>query len=162
VYVCTYVRTYVLTCVCVCVCVCVCMYVCMCVCVCMYACVYVKVKQPLYSPRHTSCSRSLRLPKFQDSWHMKVVRLSTLHTDRLYPTGETRGTQFCWRMSRPQGHKWAGRNMSMKNYNGRIGNRIRNLPARSTVPQPNALPRTPTCACACVRCVRACVCAFIY
>ena len=42
--------------------------------------------------------------------------------------------------------------MSMKNSNGRIGNRIPHLPACSTVPQPTALPRTPMCACA-----RACV-----
>jgi hypothetical protein len=54
-------------------------------------------------------------------------------------------------MSRPQGHRWAGRHMSMKNSIGRIGNRIRHLPACSTVPQPTALPRTPMCACACAR-----------
>ena len=90
-YVCMYV------CVCMCVCMYVCTYVRTYVCVCVYVCmyVYVKVKQPLYSPGHTSYSRSLVLPTFLDSRHMKVVRLSILHTDRLYRTGETRGTQFC-------------------------------------------------------------------
>jgi hypothetical protein len=33
--------------------------------------------------------------------------------------------------------------MSMKYPNDTIGNRIRDLPARSTVPQPNALTRVP-------------------
>jgi hypothetical protein len=32
--------------------------------------------------------------------------------------------------------------MSMKNSNGTVGNRIRNLPACSKVPQPTAAPRT--------------------
>ena len=33
--------------------------------------------------------------------------------------------------------------MSMKNYNDTIGNRTRDLPTCSTVPQPTALPRAP-------------------
>jgi hypothetical protein len=36
---------------------------------------------------------------------MKVVRLSALRTARLYPQGNTPGTHFCWRLSRPQGHR---------------------------------------------------------
>ena len=38
----------------------------------------------------------------------------------------------------------AGRLMSMKNSNGTIGNRTRDLPAFSAVPQPTAPPRVPT------------------
>jgi len=30
-------------------------------------------------------SRRLRYPRFQDNQHIKVVRLSALHTGRLYP-----------------------------------------------------------------------------
>jgi hypothetical protein len=30
-------------------------------------------------------SRMLRLPRFLDSWHMKVVKLSALRTGHLYP-----------------------------------------------------------------------------
>ena len=33
--------------------------------------------------------------RFQDSRHMKVVRLSALHTGRLYPQGNTPGTHLC-------------------------------------------------------------------
>jgi hypothetical protein len=33
--------------------------------------------------------------------------------------------------------------MSIKNSNDTIGNRIRNLPTCSALPQPTALPRTP-------------------
>jgi len=35
--------------------------------------------------RGASGSRRLRLPKFLDDGHMKVVRLSDLRTGRLYP-----------------------------------------------------------------------------
>jgi len=37
----------------------------------------------------------------------------------------------------------AGRIMSMKNSNDTIGNRTRNLPTCSVMPQPTALPRAP-------------------
>jgi hypothetical protein len=35
------------------------------------------------------------IPRFQDSWHMKVVMLSALRTTRLYPPGSIRGSHFC-------------------------------------------------------------------
>ena len=72
--------------------------------------------------------------RFQDSRHMKVARLSALRT----------GTHFCQRLSRPQGHSVARRNMSMKNSNDTIGDRIRDLPACSAMLQPTAPPRTLT------------------
>jgi hypothetical protein len=40
------------------------------------------------------------------------------------------------RLSRPQGHSAARRIMAMKNSNDTIGNRIRDLPTYSAVPQP--------------------------
>jgi hypothetical protein len=74
---------------------------------------------------------------------MKVVRLSSVRTGRLYPPGKIPGTQFCQRLSRPQGHSATGRIMSMKNSNDTIGNRTRDVPACSAVPQPTAPPRSP-------------------
>ena len=57
---------------------------------------------------------------------MKVVRLSARRTDRLYYRGDTPGV--------------AGKIKSMKKPNDRIGNRTRDLPACSAVPQPTAPP----------------------
>ena len=78
--------------------------------------------------------QEVEAPRFQDNQHMKVVRLSALHTDRLYPPRNIPGTHFCYRLSRPQGHSAAGRIMSMKNSSDTIGNRTRDLPACSAVP----------------------------
>jgi len=58
---------------------------------------------------------------------MKVVRLSVLRTGRLYPPGNIPGTNFCWRLSQPQGYSEAGKIMPMKNSNDTIGNRTRDL-----------------------------------
>jgi hypothetical protein len=68
-------------------------------------------------------------------------KLSALPTDRLYSPGNIPGTQFCQRLSQPQDHSAAGRIMSMKNSNDTIGNRTRDLPACSAVPQPTVPPR---------------------
>ena len=42
---------------------------------------------PLQAWRSPEGSRGLRLPRFQDNRHMKVVRLSALSTGHLYPQG---------------------------------------------------------------------------
>jgi len=60
------------------------------------------------------------------------------------PPGNISGTHLCYRLSRPQSHSTAGRIMSMKNSNDTIGNRTRDLPACSAVPQPSAPPRALT------------------
>ena len=39
--------------------------------------------------------QEVEAPRFQDSRHMKVVRLSALRTGRLYPPGNIPGTHFC-------------------------------------------------------------------
>jgi hypothetical protein len=39
--------------------------------------------------------QEVEAPRFLDSRHMKVVRLSALRTGRLYPPGNTPGTHFC-------------------------------------------------------------------
>jgi hypothetical protein len=53
------------------------------------------------------------------------------------------GTNFCYKLSRPQGHSAAGRTRSIENFNDLIGNRTCNFPACSIVPQPPTLPRAP-------------------
>ena len=52
-------------------------------------------------------------PRFQDSRHMKVVRLSALRIGCFYPQK---------RLSQPQGHSGAGRIVSVKNSNDTVGN----------------------------------------
>jgi hypothetical protein len=82
-------------------------------------------------------------PRFQDSRHMKVVRLSALRTGRLYPPENIPGTHFCERLSQPQGHSVAGGIMSMKNSSDTTGNRTRDLPICNAVALPTAPPCTP-------------------
>jgi hypothetical protein len=53
-------------------------------------------------------------PRFQDNRHRKVVSLSAPRTGRLYPPENIPGNHFCQRLSKPQGHSAAGRNMSIK------------------------------------------------
>ena len=91
---------------------------------------------------NNSCTVS-EAPRFHDNRHMKVVRLSTLGTCLLYSPGNIPGIHFCQRLSRPHGHKVAGRIMSMNNSNDDIGKRIRDLAACRAVPQPSAPPCAP-------------------
>jgi hypothetical protein len=65
------------------------------------------------------------------------LRRQPLFTPRKFP-----GTYFCYRLSRPQGHSAAERMRSTETSDNLIGNRIRNLPACSTMIQPSTLPRT--------------------
>jgi hypothetical protein len=53
---------------------------------------------------------------------------SSLHRPPL-PSRRYHSTDFCWRLSRSQGHNTAGRIKSMKNPNYPIGNRTRDLPS---------------------------------
>jgi len=41
----------------------------------------VKIKQFLYKPE---CSRSVRFSELQDTWHVKVVRLSVIRNGSIY------------------------------------------------------------------------------
>jgi hypothetical protein len=63
----------------------------------------------------------------------KVV--SPMHRTPL-PPGNIPGTYLWEKLSRPQGHCVPGRIMSMKNSNDIIGNRSRDTPVCSAVPQP--------------------------
>jgi len=69
--------------------------------------------------KHNVCTALDRLrtfqedeaPRFQDSQHFNVVRLSALRTGRLHNARNILGTHF-FRLSRSQGHSAVGRNMS--------------------------------------------------
>jgi hypothetical protein len=95
---------------------------------------------PLQALTGSECSRRLRFPDFKT---MNVARLSALRTGRLYPQKIFLVLIAVKRLSGPQGHSAAGRIMSIKNSNDTIGNRTRDLPACSTVPQPTVTPRAP-------------------
>jgi len=97
----------------------------------------------LKSWRGPYSSRSLQLPEFLDNSYMKLVRLSTPHTGRLYPPADTSVTLFSYRLSRTQGHSAAGRNKTMKNPNDSVRNRNRDHPACSAVPEPTVSQRAP-------------------
>jgi len=76
------------------------------------------------------------LPEFKDIRHMNLIELPTLRTVYLYPQ-----EIFLVVISvRGQVHSAAGRIMSMINYRYATDYRIRDLQARSAVPQATALP----------------------
>ena len=93
----------------------------------------------LNSPRGL---KEFRAPRLHDNLHVKVVRLSTLRTGHLYPQEIFLVLISVKGWVKPLGHTAAGRIMSTKNSNDTVGNRTRDLPACSAVPQPTALPRT--------------------
>jgi hypothetical protein len=72
-----------------------------------------------------------------------AVKLSALCAGRPLPPRKIPGTHICQRLSRPQGHNAAGRIRSIEKSNDPIGNKTRDLPACSIVPQPTTLPRAP-------------------
>ena len=86
------------------------------------------------------CLQKLRLPDFLDYQHMKVVRLSALHTGCFYALADTPCIPFCLRLSRLWGHSATRRIKSTKKYSDTIGKRTCDLTACSAVPQPLHTP----------------------
>ena len=54
-----------------------------------------KTYNPITGLDRPSWFQEVKAPRFHDSWHMKIVRLSPLYTDRLYPPGNIPGTHIC-------------------------------------------------------------------
>ena len=88
---------------------------------------------PLQAWSGPESSRKLSFPDFMTTAQGggKVVNLT--HRPHL-PPGNSPGTHFCLRLSRPQGHSAIGRIMSMKNSNETIWIRTSDLPICSTAP----------------------------
>ena len=78
-------------------------------------------------------SRNLRFPVFMTTAKDAGKLVSLTHRPPL-PPGNTPGTHFCQRLSRPQGDNATGRIMSLKNSNDTIRNRTCDLPVCSAVP----------------------------
>jgi hypothetical protein len=95
---------------------------------------------PVTGHRGPQDCETSRIPYFLDN---RLRVMSTLSAGR--PSFNPRkipGPHFCYRLSRPQGHSAAGRISSIKKSSDYIGNRTRDLPACSIVPQLTTLPRT--------------------
>ena len=54
-----------------------------------------RYKNPITDQDRPWGLQKVKAPIFQDSRHMKVVRLSALRTGRFYPTGNNLGNHFC-------------------------------------------------------------------
>jgi len=87
---------------------------------------------PLQAWSDPEGSKKLRFPDFMTTAEDGGKIVSLTHRPSL-PPGNTPGTHFCSRLSRPQGHSVTGRIMSLKNSNGIIGNRTRDLPVCSVM-----------------------------
>ena len=102
-----------------------------------------KVKQSHYRPGEV-----YRVPEGRGSQisrqlaHESCKVVSRTHRSSL-PPGNIPGTHFCKVLGQPQGQSAAGRIMSMKHSSDTIGNRTRDRPTYSAVPQPNAPARAP-------------------
>ena len=85
----------------------------------------------------------VKLTEFLDNWHMKVTRLSRVHTSYLYPQKTHLALISVKRLSRPKCRNADARITLLKNANDPILKRSRDLPACFRVPQPTAPPRNP-------------------
>ena len=78
-------------------------------------------------------SRKLRFPDFMTTAQGGGKVVSLTHWPHL-PPGNSPGTHFCYRLSRPHGHNAIGRIMSTKNSSDTIWNQTSNLSICSTAP----------------------------
>jgi hypothetical protein len=88
---------------------------------------------PLQAWSGPEASTKLRFPDFMTTVQDGGKVVSLTHRPPL-PPGNTPGTHFSYRLSRPQGHSATGSIMSLKNSNDTIGNQTRNLPVCSVMP----------------------------
>jgi hypothetical protein len=76
---------------------------------------------------------------FYNNRHIKAVRPTNWP---LYPLGDTTGTYYCYRLSRPQGYSAIGSVKSMKKLNESIGNRTATFRPQPIAPS-RTFPPTP-------------------
>jgi hypothetical protein len=102
-----------------------------------------KVKLSHYRPGQALGVPEVEAPEFLDNLHMKVVRLSALRTGRLYPQEGSLVLISVRDLVDPRATMPPEELSHRKNSSDFIGNRTRDLPVCSAVPQPTAPPRTP-------------------
>jgi hypothetical protein len=121
----------------------------------MLICTFVHVYKgiPLQAWTFRKGSGRLRLPEFLDSWHMKVERLSALHTDHIYSPPRTQEIPLVLISVRylvdPRAIVRQEKFKSMKNSDDPIGNWTCDLAACNAVSQltvPLCIPHTYKCA----------------
>jgi hypothetical protein len=78
-------------------------------------------------------SRKLRFPDFMTTAQDGGKVVSLMYRPNL-PPGNTPGTHFCYRLSRPHGHSAIGRIISLKNSNYTFWDRTSDLPICSAAP----------------------------
>jgi hypothetical protein len=77
-----------------------------------------------------------RLPRFLDNQPTDGGEVVSLTRRPPFTPSKIPSTHFCKRLSRTQGHSATGRIRSIEKSNGLIGNRTRDIPTCSIVPQP--------------------------
>jgi hypothetical protein len=86
-----------------------------------------------------------RLPHFLDSRLVDGGEVVSLTRRPPFTPRKIPGTHLCYRLSGPHGHSAAGRIRSIEKCSDHIGNRTRDLPACSIVPQPGPSVRLLGC-----------------
>jgi hypothetical protein len=107
-------------------CYCMYIYIYMCVCVCVYV--------PVQGGPH-GCETS-RFPHFSRNQLTDGSEVVILTSRPCFTPTKIPGTHFCWRLSQSLGYSAVGRIISPERSNVLLGNRTRDLPACSIVPQP--------------------------
>ena len=105
-----------------------------------WALFFKKQKQSHYGPWGF---QEVKPPRFKDNRNLKVVRLSTLRTGRLYPFRKYSWYSFLLGTESNPGPWWGRKDYVNENSSDTIGNRTRDLPACSAVTQPTAPLRAP-------------------
>jgi hypothetical protein len=88
-------------------------------------------------------SETLRLPHFLCNLFTDGGEVDSLKCRPPFTARKIPGTHFCLRLSRPHGHSVVGRIKSIEKSSDLIGNKTRDLPACSIVPQTTTLLRVP-------------------
>jgi len=100
----------------------------------------IRVKQSLYRPGEAWGFHEVEAPRFQGNRHMKLVSSPALRTGRIYPPSPYRKYSCYSFLSEDESSP--GSQCGRKE---NVNKKFRDLLACSTVPQPTALPRAPSC-----------------